>query len=120
MAIQKKHRLKHWRDFKTVYGKGKRIHGQFLVLVIYSDADQAAQKATQVGISVGRKVSKKAVVRNLIKRRLHHAFRELLPQIHSSLQIIIIVRSRAVQCEYEHFLRELKNLLIKAEVFDGH
>lgn len=117
MGLPKGHRLKHWQDFKTVYARGKRCHGKFLVLVAYHAPEE---NPTQFGISISRKVSKKAVVRNKIKRRLRHACRELLPQSHQGWQLIIIVRTSAVPCEYEHFLRELKQLLIKAEVFYGH
>jgi ribonuclease P protein component len=116
VGLSKQNRLKHWRDFRTVYRRGKRVHGKNLVLVVY----QNGESPTQVGISISRKVSKKAVIRNRIKRRIRHACRELLPQTDLSLQIIIIVRHCAVQCEYEIFLRELEKLLIQAEVFHGY
>jgi len=117
VGLPKGHRLKHWQDFKTVYARGKRCHGEFLVLVAHHAPNE---KFTRFGISISRKVSKKAVIRNKIKRHLRRACRELLPQSHQDWQLIIIVRSGAVSCEYEHFLRELKQLLIKAEVFYGH
>lgn len=73
-----------------------------------------------MGISISRKVSKRAVVRNRIKRRIRRAFRLLLSGIEPGLKMIIIVRSNATECGYEDFLRELEKLLIKAEVLYGH
>ena len=74
---------------------------------------------TQLGISVSQKVSKRAVVRNLIKRRLRVAFFSLLPQMSSGWQIVIVVKPGAAECDYEQFLQELKQLLINAEVMNG-
>ncbi|OKH19393.1 ribonuclease P protein component [[Limnothrix rosea] IAM M-220] len=118
MGLPKAHRLKNWRDFRTVYKQGKRFHGQQLVLIVHQTT--LAKQPTQIGISISRKVSKKAVVRNKIKRRLRHICRLFLPNMKHHWQVIIIVRSDAAKCEYEDFLRELKQLLIKAEVLYGH
>jgi len=116
VGLPKEHRLKHWRDFKTIYSQGKRFRGDALAIILLPQP----AAPTKIGISISRKVSKKAVVRNLIKRRIRHACRTLLPQIQPGWHIVIAVRYNARECEYEHFLQELKRLLIQAEVFHGH
>ena len=118
MGLPKAHRLKHWRDFKAVYKQGKRYHGEQLVLIVHQAT--LADQPTQIGLSISRKVSKKAVVRNRVKRRLRHICRLFLPNMKHQWQMIIIVRSGSALCEYEEFLQELEQLLIKAEVLDGH
>lgn len=75
---------------------------------------------TQLGISISHKVSKKAVVRNRIRRQIQSAFQHLLPQISEGWQLVVVVRPDAVQCDYWQFLQELKQLLIDAEVIDGN
>lgn len=75
---------------------------------------------TRIGISVSQKVSKKAVIRNRIKRQIRAAFRQLLPQLSPGWRLIVGVRTEASQCDYAQFLRELKQLLAKAEVLNGH
>lgn len=75
---------------------------------------------TQFGISISQKVSKRAVVRNRIKRRIKAALRELLPCVVPGWHLVIVVRPNAVECDYKEFLQELRQLLIDAEVFDGH
>lgn len=75
---------------------------------------------TRVGISISQKVSKKAVVRNRLKRQIKAAIRYLLPQIQSGWLLVIIVRPSAIQCDYWQFLRELEQMLKKIEVIDGH
>jgi ribonuclease P protein component len=73
----------------------------------------------QVGISISKKVSKRAVVRNRIKRQLKAIVRQLLPRLESGLRMVILVRSEALTYEYGEFLQELEQLLVKAEVLHG-
>jgi ribonuclease P protein component len=134
VALPQAHRLKHWRDFQTVYQKGIRRSGRYLtvrgLLQRTSTVDAPTQERlnspnedkppTRIGISVSQKVSKKAVVRNRIKRQIRAALRHLLPQLSPGWQLIVGVRPGAEQCDYAQFLRELKQLLAEAEVLNGH
>ena len=116
------HRLKQRRDFQAVYQQGIRSYSRSLILRALSTApDQGKSPSpTRIGISISQKVSKKAVVRNRLKRQIRAAMRELLPYMDSDWEIAVVVRPEAVECNYEHFLRELNQLLIKAEIIDGH
>jgi len=75
---------------------------------------------SQIGISISKKVSKRAVVRNRIKRQIRAALRSLLPRLYSGWKLVIIVRPQAVECDYFQFLQELEQLLISAEVLNGN
>jgi ribonuclease P protein component len=74
---------------------------------------------TRIGISISQKVSKKAVVRNRIKRQIRGALRQLLPHLSTGWRIVVVVKPNATECGYEQFLQELKQLLTNAEVMDG-
>lgn len=122
MALPLVHRLKKRRDFQAVYQQGIRRYGRHLnlrALFMPPGPDQPTSP-TRIGISISQKVSKKAVVRNRIKRQIRAAIMELLPDMATDWLIVVIVRSEAIECKYEHFLRELKQLLIKAEIIDGN
>ena len=108
--------------FQTVYHKGIRRSSRYFILKAFPANSQSVTEDTdtKIGISISRKVSKKAVVRNRIKRQIREAFRSLLPKISSPWLIVIIVKAEAKECEYEHFLRELEKLLIKAEIIHGY
>ena len=123
MGLPKAHRLKHWKDFQTVYQQGTRYGSPYLTLLVLSEVEVGngeAPKATRIGISVSQKVSKKAVVRNRIKRQIRAAFQTFLPTLLPGWKVVVVVRSKALECKYEHFLRELKQLLVKANIIDGH
>ena len=119
MGLPQVHRLRHWRDFKAVYQGGIRRQSPHLTLRALQEYPPEV-KATRLGISVSQKVSKKAVVRNRIKRQLRAAFRQLLPQIAPGWKIVLIVKPEATKCKYEHFLRELEQLFKKAEIINGY
>jgi len=96
-----------------------------LLRALYRSTPAAASAETmaipsRIGISISQKVSKRAVVRNRIKRQIKAAFRQLLPRIAPGWWLVVVVNPNAVQCEYEQFLRELEQLLTDAEVIDGH
>lgn len=79
-------------------------------------AKQPAQQPaadSQFGISISRKVSKRAVVRNRIKRQIKAIIRERLPYIQPGWQVVIVIRTTAVECEFDDFLRELECLFKK-------
>ncbi|MEB3211981.1 MAG: ribonuclease P protein component [Leptolyngbyaceae bacterium] len=75
---------------------------------------------TKVGISVSQKVSKRAVIRNRIKRQLKAAIRSLIPCFNNGWLLVIVVRPSAVQCDYGQFLQELEKTLKLTEVWNGH
>jgi ribonuclease P protein component len=117
VGLPKANRLRKRRDFQTVYAQGLKCHGRSTILRAWPTL---TDHPTQVGISLGKKVSKKAVVRNRIKRRIRAAVRQYLPELKPGWKIVFVVKPEAQTCEYEHFLRELKQLLTQAEVWHGH
>ena len=130
MALPKVNRLKRRQDFSAVYQSGLRRTTPHLTLRAlrlpssYSqrtdDSSAIAPQATCIGISISQKVSKRAVVRNRIKRQIRAALYPLLPEMRPGWYCVIVVRPGAVQCDYQQFLQELKQLLTDAEVINGY
>lgn len=134
MSLPRYHRLRKRQDFSLVYQKGTRFSSAHLTLraLAVNLGDQAPpplnqttttanrQPDTQVGISISQKVSKRSVVRNRIKRQIKAVIRQLLPEFAVGWRLVIVVHPNARGCEYVHFLQELEQLLVSAEVIDGH
>jgi ribonuclease P protein component len=116
LVLPRPHRLKHRRDFDAVYQRGIRRNSSYLSLRALR---LSVDSPSRIGISISKKVSKKAVVRNRIKRQIRAILRQLLPRLKSGWDIVIGVRSQAVECDYQQFLQELEQLLAKAEVLNG-
>ena len=75
---------------------------------------------SQFGISISKKVSKRAVVRNRIKRQIKAVIYRHLGAITPGWKVVIVVRPSAVECEFADFLRELEYLLKKLRITDTH
>lgn len=128
--LPKANRLRRNKDFSKVYEKGLRQKGPDLVLraLLHPKENSETDKAkgpknalpTRVGISIGKKVSKHAVVRNRLKRQIRAAMRGLLPKIKPGWDLAIVVKTTAPRCNYHQILQQLEQLLAKAEVLDGH
>lgn len=71
---------------------------------------------TKIGVSISQKVSKKAVIRNRLKRQILAICQNLLPKLVPGFRLVIVVKPKAVGCNYEDFLRELRQLLTQAQV----
>ncbi|MGQ4645734.1 ribonuclease P protein component [Lyngbya aestuarii] len=134
MALPQANRLRHRRDFQAVYQRGIRRSGRYLTLrglmrpVALGASSpktpliktQNNKSSTQIGISISQKVSKKAVIRNRIKRQIRAAIKQLLPRLSPDWQLVVVVKLGAQECDYAQFLRELEQLLVAAEVLNGH
>jgi ribonuclease P protein component len=70
-AFDKSSRLLCSADFGHVFSNGPRKHGKYFLVVCCANKLGYAR----LGIAVSRKVSKKAVVRNRIKRQIRESFR---------------------------------------------
>ena len=136
MALPKANRLKSRKDFQAVFREGIRRNTPHFTLRALrpsnskdltgpswdTPVNHSAIPSTKFGISISTKVSKKAVVRNGLKRQITAALHKMLPKLLPGWRLVIIVKPTALesQCVKEQFLQELEQLLVKAEVLDGH
>jgi ribonuclease P protein component len=118
LSLPKINRLPR-RDFDLVYRQSRRYFGKYFNLrVLFENVDAVAGKPypPQFGVVAGKKVDKRAVGRNLVKRRARAAIRSLLPICKGGCRTIVLARSDVATCEYDEILRELEELLRAAEV----
>lgn len=130
MGLPKEHRLKRRDDFSLIHQKGQRFKSAHLGLRVFKrsrhliapSAKQSEQVLlpTRIGVPVGLKVDKRAVVRNRIRRQVQAVLQQLLPWLQPGLDLLIVVYPQAVQCDYHQFLQELEQLLTEAEVLNGY
>jgi ribonuclease P protein component len=140
--LAKPNRLRKQQDFAAVHKQGTRRSSTHLTLKLLAhgprstviqvggaqamnpdltaSADLGQASPTRFGISISQKVSKRATVRNRIKRQLRAACRQLLPQLPNGWDVVIVVRPGIAPCDYHQFLQELKQLLMAAELLNGH
>ena len=64
--IKKKNRLKI-KEFQNLFKIGKKKHTTLFLIII-----QEHQEYAKIGISIPKKIYKKAVIRNSIKRKIYN------------------------------------------------
>ena len=122
MGLPKAHRLRDRKDYRAVYEQGIRRYSPHLTLIALpvKENKDVVIPATMFGISISKKVSKKAVVRNRIKRQIKGAIRTYLQSVNRGWKVVIVVKPKAIECKYEHFLRELEELLKQTKIINGY
>ncbi|MGL4499807.1 MAG: ribonuclease P protein component [Planktothrix sp.] len=127
--LPKINRLRHPKDFKAVYSKGLHRKTPHLTLralrgqphrIKGNSTESSSVQPTRMGISISQKVSKRAVVRNRIKRQIRAVWHQFLPLISPGWDVVIVVKPTADQCNYSEILQELEKLLVEAEVLNGY
>jgi len=119
VGLPQANRLKHRQDFQLVYAQGTRYQTEHLLLRARQD-NQAIDKPSRIGIIISKKVSKKAVIRNRIKRQIRAIIQPWLKELAANWELVIIVHPQAIECKYEHFLRELKELFQQVGLNNGN
>lgn len=119
MGLARVHRLRR-QDFDSIYRQGKRISGSYVRAIVWVRSPELLNHPPQLGVVVSKKVSKRAVQRNRLRRQIQAAFQALLPRLRPGWQAIFIVQNSALGCTYGQILPELEKILKKAEVLDGH
>jgi len=106
-------RLKKEKDFKKIYKFGKKARGNFFMLK-YS---QTKLPYSRFGFVIPANAVKKAVKRNLLKRRISEIFRLNLEKIKTGYDIVILLFKSPDQDEYQFLEKEVLNLVKKTEIF---
>ncbi len=104
--LPKEHRLKNEKDFELLFKKGRGVFDNFVGIKLKENN----LDVSRFGFVVGVKVSKKAVKRNLVKRRLREVVKDKLKDIKPGFDVILIIRPAALDLK----LDELKEKTIKS------
>ncbi|MBU0858999.1 MAG: ribonuclease P protein component [Alphaproteobacteria bacterium] len=97
-------RLQKRSDFLSIQGGGQKWISKSLILQVADNGD----KGQRFGLTVSKKISKSAVVRNRIKRRLRAAARDVLPQkARQNADYVLIGRGDAATKPYTEIVNDL-------------
>ena len=123
MALPKQLRLKGHRAFKYLHKNSKKYYGKLMDFkvaksypkLLLSHKNYTCINNFKLAITVSKKVSKKSVIRNKIRRKLHEYFLKNLGKKynHSPYWVIVNLKS-GIFCNYEtELLKEFQTLFFK-------
>jgi len=121
-----KYRLVKMKDFEILMKEGRFVNGNFLNAKIWKiEPDKYPRRKytvddLRIGFAVGLGVSKKAVVRNRVKRQLREIIRLLLKddKIKHGYHVLVMAKANVVGKEYVEIEREVGELLRRCGIFN--
>ncbi len=128
MALPLRHRLKGQRVFDSIYRKGRKHHGPFLLLRLLSAQANllppnqlwAPVSPWRCGVVISSKVHKRSVRRNRLRRLLHdHLLLQLgadqaLSKAQPPIWLLISLKPGSAEREASELLGECSQLLRQA------
>ena len=126
MALPKHLRLKGHRTFKYLHKNSKKYYGKLidfkivksLPQILISHKNYSSNNNFKIAISVSKKVSKKSVVRNKIRRLLHEYFLKNFKSEHNHIPYWVLVNLKnGGSYDYEsELLDEFQTLLFRTGI----
>lgn len=105
-------RLKRRAEFLRVQNTGRKSYSAALLLFTLRNE----LPHPRFGVTVSRKVDRRAVVRNRLKRRIREALRRGQHEIVAGFDIVVIARQKAVEMSSAELQRALWTMLRNAKM----
>lgn len=111
--LAKKNRISLDKEFDRVFKTGQSFYAKILGL----KTAQNNLKDSRFGILVGLKVSKKAVIRNKIKRQIREVVHQELPFLKEGYDVVIIVLPLILDKKFEEIDQVIRIGLKKLNLY---
>lgn len=112
MALPEINRLKKKKDFDNVFKNGKGLKGSLFFLKFIENK----KNEPRFGFVVSLKVSKKAVLRNKIRRIASEIIRQNLGGIKKGVDAVIVANPGEKHSDYGEISKDISGLLKKAKI----
>lgn len=106
------HRLRKKKEIDAVFKKGTF----FRLGPISAKVKNKKNGNTRFAFAVSKKISKKAVDRNYVKRQLREITRELLPSVKDGYDVMVMTLPGVQSLNYHNLQKTLKKLYKKAQL----
>ena len=126
MALPKNMRLKGHRTFNYIHKNSTKYHGEFMTFkvaksnpeILFSHKFKNTSNNLKVAIAVSKKVSKKAVVRNKLRRILHEWLIKNIQKInnHKPHWLLVNLKVGDFYNDKTKLLEEFQNLMLKSRL----
>ena len=107
--------IKESKDFENIIHKGKFIRNNYYILYYLKNDDN---KYYRFGISVGKKISNRAVIRNKLKRRLKTIIDNHKNFYQNNQDYIIIMKRSCLEASFEELENGFIDLINKIKKGD--
>lgn len=102
-----KHRLPLRKKFLDLRSSGKFVHGKFFDMIM-DDGNVLRATESQFAFVVSKKVSKKAVLRNRVKRLLSEAVLSSIPKLKKKISCAFLAKESAIDATLPQLVDEIE------------
>ncbi|MDP3962817.1 MAG: ribonuclease P protein component [bacterium] len=95
--------------FKKTIDNGRSAHSQLFILKLIKEGGPS-----RFSVSVSKKVAKKAVERNKIRRRAYSAISSFYPAIKHGIHGVVIAKNPAAKASLEEIISDIKSFFVKS------
>lgn len=110
--LPKRHRITKEEEFKKVVNRGKLVGGELISLKV----KKATGGEARVGFIVGKKVSKKAILRNKAKRRLRAAVARFIEKLKPGADVVVMPRADITKRNFKEIALEVEKIFKKSRL----
>jgi len=111
--LSKQNRLKKKKDFENVSESKQQISGRFLILKFTKNG----LDTTRAGFVVSKKISKRAIDRNRIKRRMRSVCKTEIVKLKKGIDVVFFAKKNIINTEFIDIHRDIKQLLTRAGIY---
>lgn len=112
--LEEKNRLRKKKDFDKIWKEGESFREDFIILKI----KKAETSESRCGFIVSQKVSKKAVIRNKVKRRFREVVKEMIKTMDKA-DVLLIALPESKNKEFKVIKKTIEKLLKRAGVLNN-
>lgn len=112
--LPKQHRLPLRTEFKRIKKEGKLFQGKFFSLLVAKQQLPAARFA----FIISKKIDKKAVRRNRVRRLLSEAVQFWLPKIKLQVDVVFLAKRPLIGKDFIQIKKETERMFKKTGLFE--
>lgn len=106
-------RLKQKKDFDIVRKRGHLVPGKMFSFVFFERGDK---ELSRFGFIVSTKISKRAVIRNRVRRLLRESVQTDLQQLKPGYDCVFLAKTGLVGIRHDEVLKEVEEMLKKTGI----
>jgi len=115
--LGKAERVLNRKHFVSIQQNGKKVHSELFVVI----GAASSMSFPRIGITVSRRCEKRAVKRNLFKRRIRSLFRRSFKSNLAGIDIVVIAKAGAIAAPYKLLQRQYEISVVKlAQRINSH
>lgn len=122
--IPKQFRLKHDKDFEVLFKEGRFVRGEYVSVKVWQIDTEAyprrmyTEDTLRIGFVVSKKVEKRAVGRNKIKRRMREVVRLSMKQQEWNRGYLVsfMAGPKSVEASYQDLEQDMLNIARRAKL----